>query len=405
MEVVSEVFYLPELLHHIGQQTQVRAEQKGLLFETHLSPNLPEWVVGDKRKLRQVLLNLLGNAVKFTPAGRITFRADWHPGTDSNQGIPLPILRFLIEDTGVGIASDQLARIFQPFQQIRESSDFEGTGLGLSITDQLVRLMNGDLYVASQAGRGTQFRLSLGLPAADSPAIGRTMLNPVARLGQSIAGYEGPRQTILVADDGWENCSILTNLLQPLGFTVVEARNGREAVGQALAHNPDLILLDLVMPYLDGYGALKKIRASSATNAARIFAFSAKVFEQDKQRSQRAGFDDFIPKPIDLDALLIKIGTHLNLTWQTRPPTGELAAPTVSNRTQAIPTHLPEPAQLRSLYELARLGDIQGILTQLDGVERASPDYEFFVADIRRAVSEFDTRRIKKYLQACLQTL
>ena len=405
MEVVAEVFYLPELLHHISQQTQVRAEQKGLLFEMHLAPNLPDWVVGDERKLRQVLLNLLGNAVKFTPAGTITFRAEWNSGTDSGKPTSSPTIRFLIEDTGIGIATEQLASIFQPFQQIRESNDFvEGTGLGLSITDQLVRLMNGDLYVSSQAGRGTQFRLSLVLPdASDSPATMRSMDNSTARSGQSIVGYEGPRQTILVADDGWENCTILTSLLQPLGFTVIETRNGREAVEQAMAHKPDLILLDLVMPYLDGYGALKQIRANPATKATRVFAFSAKVFEQDKQHSRQAGFDDFIPKPVDLNALLMKIGIHLNLTWQTRPVTDESASPV--KPVNAVPAQLPEPAQLESLYELARVGDIQGILTKLSELERDPADYHSFVSDIRRAADEFDTRRIKKYLQACLQTV
>ncbi len=316
MEVLSEVFYLPELLHNISQQTQIRAEQKGLQFDTHLSANLPGWVVGDERKLRQVLLNLLGNAVKFTPSGGITFRADWHPGADAGQDAGTPTIRFQIDDTGVGIATDQLASIFQPFQQIRESNDFvEGTGLGLSITDQLVRLMNGDLYVSSQAGRGTQFRLSLVMPPAPVLPVSAPAVQP----HQSIVGYEGPRRTVLIADDGWENCSILASLLQPLGFQIIEVRNGREAVEKAVQHMPDLLLLDLVMPYLDGYGALHQIRANPGTNDTKVFAFSAKVFEQDKQRSQQAGFDDFVPKPVDLDALLLKIGTHLNLTWQTQP--------------------------------------------------------------------------------------
>ncbi|GAB3641263.1 PAS domain-containing hybrid sensor histidine kinase/response regulator [Spirosoma arcticum] len=402
MEVLQEVFYLPELLHNIAQQTQIRAEQKGLLFETHLAGNLPDWVVGDERKLRQVLLNLLGNAVKFTPTGTITFRAEWNAGND-DKGTPSPTIRFMIEDTGVGIANEQLASIFQPFQQIRESNDFvEGTGLGLSITDQLVRLMNGDLYVSSQAGRGTQFRLSLALPEA---TLLPAML-PGTQPDQPIVGYDGIHKTILVADDGWENCSVLTNLLQPLGFTVIEARNGREAVEQAILHKPDLILLDLVMPYLDGYGALKQIRANPATNVAKVFAFSARVFEQDKQRSRQAGFDDFVPKPVNLDALLIKIGTHLNLTWQTRPVT-DSSVPPKSNlaRTNTVPAQLPEPSQLEALYELARLGDIQGILVQTARVERANPAYQPFVDDIRQAAGEFDTRKIKKYLQACLKTV
>ncbi|CCH53661.1 PAS/PAC sensor hybrid histidine kinase [Fibrisoma limi BUZ 3] len=403
MEVLSEVFYLPELLHNIIQQTQIRAEQKGLAFETYLAANLPEWVVGDERKLRQVLLNLLGNAVKFTPSGSITFRAEWHPGDDSGEVAGASTIRFLIEDTGVGIANDQIASIFQPFQQIRESNDFvEGTGLGLSITDQLVRLMKGDLYVSSQAGRGTQFRLSFTLPEA--PVSPDSL--PAVQPGQSIIGYEGSRKTILVADDGWENCSILTNLLQPLGFAIVEARNGREAVEKAMRYKPDLVLLDLVMPYLDGYGALTQIRTNPTTKAAKVFAFSAKVFEQDKQRSRQAGFDDFVPKPVDLDALLAKISTHLHLTWQTQSAADELTTSvTDTDASATMMAQVPEPAQLEALYELARMGDIQAILTQLKALENTSPVYQPFVDDIRQAASEFDTRKIKKYLQASLKTV
>ncbi|MGF7214925.1 PAS domain S-box-containing protein [Spirosoma lacussanchae] len=404
MDVLSEVFYLPELLQHIAQQTQVRAEQKGLRFETQLSDNLPAWVVGDERKLRQVLLNLLGNAVKFTPTGTITFRAEWTPDRldRASPETPSPTIRFMIEDTGVGIANEQLSSIFQPFQQIRESNDFvEGTGLGLSITDQLVRLMNGDLFVSSQAGQGTQFRLSLTLPEA----TGAPALEQSNQSDQPIIGHEGARRTILVADDSWENCSVLTNLLTPLGFTVIEARNGREAVEQAMLYQPDLVLLDLVMPYLDGFGALKQIRSNPATSQATVFAFSAKVFEQDKQRSQQAGFDDFVPKPVHLDSLLTKIGRHLNLTWQTRPSADPAAAPKTSNRTGGAPTQLPDPAQLEALYELARLGDIQGVLTMIAEVENANSAHQPFADQIRQAASEFDTRRIKKYLQACLETV
>lgn len=408
MDVLSEVFYLPELLYNLAQQTQVRAEQKGLSFETHLPSNLPEWVVGDERKLRQVLLNLLGNAVKFTSSGTITFRADWSAGDRSShadKGASSPTIRFMIEDTGVGIATEQLASIFLPFQQIRESIDFvEGTGLGLSITDQLVRLMNGDLYVSSQAGRGTQFRLSLALPEA--PSVPTT--NRVTQRSESIMGYEGPRKTILVANDGYSTCSILTNLLLPLGFTVIEASNGHEAVEQAIEHLPDLILLDLVMPHLDGFGALAKIRANPAISPAKVVAFSARVFEQDRRHSQQAGFDDFVPKPVDLDALLTKIGHHLNLVWQTRLPTHELLVSKANmsrKGTTTDPAQLPEAEQLEALVKLASMGDIQGILAHLTALEHDNPAYQSFVDDLRQAAGEFDMRTIRKYLQACLNTL
>ncbi|WP_375444539.1 histidine kinase dimerization/phospho-acceptor domain-containing protein [uncultured Fibrella sp.] len=405
MEVLSDTFYLPELLHNITQQIQIRAEQKGLRFDTYLADTLPDWVVGDERKIRQVLLNLLGNAVKFTPSGTITFRAEWSAGR--NTGItgdesPTPVIRFLIEDTGVGIPDEQLASIFLPFQQIRESSDFvEGTGLGLSITDQLVRLLDGDLYVASQAGRGTQFRLSMKLPAATESVPAS---NPAVRTGQPIVGYEGPQKTILVADDGYSSCSVITSLLVPLGFSVIEAKNGREAIDLARKHTPDLILLDLVMPYVDGFNALEAIRADRATQSAHVFAFSAKVFDSDRQRTQQAGFDEFIPKPVDLQDLLTKIGQHLNLTWQLAPAASSPVVPaTAQVREEAA--QLPDVAQLDALHTLARMGDIQGILGQLEALEQANAAYQPFVERIRRAAGEFDTRAIKKYIQTCLKSV
>ncbi|MBO0932336.1 ATP-binding protein [Fibrella aquatilis] len=405
MEVLAEVYSLADLLHHVSQQTHVRAEQKGLQFDVQLADNLPVWVTGDERKLRQVLLNLLGNAVKFTPSGTITFQVERAPNQSavSGQKTADHTIRFLIEDTGVGIEHDQLANIFLPFQQIRESSDFvEGTGLGLSITDQLVRLMNGDLYVASQSGRGTQFRLSLGLPEA----VIHPTTYPVARSGQFVIGYEGPRKTVLVADDGWENCSVVVNLLTPLGFRVIEAKNGREAVEQAMLHTPDLILLDLVMPYLNGFEALRQLRASVALATTPVFAFSARVFEQDRQQSQQAGFDDFVPKPVDLDLLLAKIGNSLQLTWQTQSGSDALLPPPlVSDDADGATGQLPDRAQLEGLYDLARMGDIQGIMGQVDELERGQLYYGQFARTIRQSAGEFDTRAIKKYLQACLRTV
>ncbi|MGA0556868.1 ATP-binding protein [Larkinella sp. VNQ87] len=157
MEVLNEPLHLPALLRNLTSLMRVRAEQKGLAFDLQLAPELPDWVVGDERKLRQVLLNLLGNAVKFTQSGRICLTVNRLPSQS--------ILRFLVEDTGVGMSSEHVPDIFQPFGQIRESGQFvEGTGLGLSITDQLVRLMGGNLLVASEPGVGTQFRLLLNLP-------------------------------------------------------------------------------------------------------------------------------------------------------------------------------------------------------------------------------------------------
>ncbi len=155
------------------------------------------------------------------------------------------------------------------------------------------------------------------------------------------------------------------------------------------------------MPYLDGFGALRQIRANPALKNTPVFAFSARVFEQDKQQSEQAGFDDFIPKPVDLELLLAKIGQQLHLTWQTSE-TGD--APTQSEPlSYSTADELPYTTQLNALYELARLGDIQGILKRITELQQQTPNYGLFVATIRQAANEFDTQKIKKYLQACLR--
>ncbi|MBN8826877.1 MULTISPECIES: ATP-binding protein [unclassified Spirosoma] len=392
MEVEQDTIHLPELLQAITQSIQLRAEQKGLAFETEWSELLPAWIQGDERKIRQILLNILGNAVKFTSAGSITFRVDGQTQDDNT------ILRFIVEDTGVGIAGDQLTSIFRPFQQIRESRDFvEGTGLGLAITDQLVRLMQGNLEVSSQSGKGTRFCLSIPVTVLTEAGLS----DPEPSPSGLIRGYEGVRQTILIADDGWENSTILADLLRPLGFTVLTARHGAEAVALARQELPDLILLDIVMPQLDGPGALQRLRAHPQTRTIPVFACSARVFEQDRQRALQAGFDGFITKPVDLDELLTKIGHHLPIRWITDEPEAK------SSRFEptSAPAAIPHTDILKVLYNAALMGDVQEVVRLLDNLEQKDQQYYAFTVELRRAANSFDTEKMKTFLRDYLAEL
>ncbi|ADB38526.1 ATP-binding protein [Spirosoma linguale] len=404
LDVQTAPFHLTALFQDLIHLIGVRAEQKGLRFLADLAPDLPAWVMGDERKLRQVLLNLLGNAVKFTETGGVTLRVE----RASTKAQPYR-LRFVVEDTGIGIASDHLAGIFKPFQQVRETGQFiEGTGLGLSITDQLVQLLGGDLRVSSAIDEGTQFRLLLDLPDCPASTVpGLTAEADTHR--QTPVGYEGPRLTVLVVDDGWENRSVLNNLLIPLGFTVLEATNGQEAIDMAAAAKPDLILLDLVMPHVDGYEAIRQIRPDKDKAVKSgiypvILALSARVFAEDRQHTREAGFDDFVTKPIELSQLLDTIAKHMNLRWVYRTTEEEATVQTTftTEANDTVPADLPPRAQLEALLKLARMGDIQGITAELMLVENASPAYREFVQTIRQTVAEFDTRKLKQYLQACL---
>lgn len=398
LEVQTAPFNLVDLFQDVTHLTRVRAEQKGLQFDARVATDVAPWVVGDERKLRQVLLNLLGNAVKFTEMGRIGFSIERSPTASAPHQL---LIR--IEDTGIGIPSDHLSTIFKPFQQVRESGQFiEGTGLGLSITDQLVRLLNGQLSVRSRVGEGTRFELLIDLPPAETAGLPRAGFSRLHDHNQALPiGYEGPRLTVLVVDDGWENRSVLSNLLSPLGFTVLEACDGQEAIELATPRldrpRPDLILLDLVMPNVDGYEAIRQIRPEASGPPPVILALSARVFETDRQHTREAGFDDFVTKPIELTQLLDTISQHMNLTWiypSTPIETTDEAAP--------LPAALPSKAQIEVLYELARMGDIQGVSNQLLSVEKASPTYHNFVQTIRHMVAEFDTQKLKNYLQASL---
>ncbi len=395
LEVQTAPFNLVDLFQDVTHLIRVRAEQKGLQVDASIAPEIAPWILGDERKLRQVLLNLLGNAVKFTETGRVGFTIDPYPTTTLPHQ-----LRIRIEDTGVGISGEHLATIFKPFQQVRESGQFiEGTGLGLSITDQLVRLLNGQLGVVSTVGKGTRFDLLIDLPPAASSNLrsGNAFSLHHPEKQAIPIGYQGPRLTVLVVDDGWENRSVLSNLLVPLGFTVFEACDGQEAIELTGSHKPDLILLDLVMPNVNGFDAIRQIRPDMAGPPPVILALSARVFEADRQHTRDAGFDDFITKPIELTQLLDTIGQHLNLTWIYEAATNLTADPT-----ELLPADLPPKAQIQALFELARMGDIQGISNQLVEIEKASPAYQNFVQTIRHTVAEFDTQKLKNQLQASL---
>lgn len=395
LDVQTAPFNLVDLFQDVTHLIRVRAEQKGLQVDASIAPEVAPWVVGDERKLRQVLLNLLGNAVKFTETGRVGFTIEPYPTTTAPHQ-----LRILIEDTGIGIATTHLSTIFKPFQQVRESGQFiEGTGLGLSITDQLVQLLNGQLSVVSTVGKGTRFDLLIDLPPEASSNLRSSnafSLHHPEKQAIPI-GYQGPRLTVLVVDDGWENRSVLSNLLVPLGFTVLEACDGQEAIELTASSQPDLILLDLVMPNVNGFEAIRQIRPDMAGPPPVILALSARVFEADRQHTREAGFDDFITKPIELTQLLDTIGQHLNLTWIY-----EAATHLTADHTELLPANLPPKAQIEALFELARMGDIQGISNQLVEIEKASPAYQNFVQTIRHTVAEFDTQKLKNQLQASL---
>ncbi|WP_020599240.1 ATP-binding protein [Spirosoma panaciterrae] len=392
LEVDHKPFSLNELVTNITSLIRVKAEQKNLSFYFQAPASLPEMVVGDERKLRQVLINLLGNAVKFTDRGGVSLKVIPQPNDQ---------LTFQVDDTGIGIPPDKLDLIFLPFQQVRAESRFvEGTGLGLTITEKLISLLQGTLRVISTPGEGSSFRVTVPLPAV----VVSRRLNLERRAPQQINGYEGHRRTILIVDDHWENRSLLSNLLEPLGFRTIEAENGAVALKRAHETLPNLVLMDLVMPHMDGFEAVRQFRRDAVFSDVKIVVLSASVLNS-QQVSLDAGGDDFLPKPVNVDELLSVIQFQLKLTW-TYFPAIDTEAPSAKHPgSHGNPTSLvqrPPIHLLEDLYATALTGDIQGVLSRLDTIATTTPAWDDFIQIIRDMARQFDMKRMRDYLKDSL---
>ncbi|RFP16175.1 MULTISPECIES: ATP-binding protein [unclassified Duganella] len=303
---------LADLLSVVADIMRVRAEQKHLHFELELAAGLPEAISVDETRLRQVLLNLLGNAVKFTDRGTVRLRVlplPARPGAAPDAAA----LRFEVHDDGIGIAPGHIDAIFRPFEQVGDASRRAGgTGLGLAISGQLVRLMGGELKVESMLGTGSRFWFDVAMPVVAAPAA-------ISSDGHNATGYLGPRKTILVVDDVATNRALLRDLLGALDFRMLEADNGADGLLQAQSGAPDLVLLDMVMPDMDGIETTRRLRADARTSTMPVLMISASSTPEEEERSRQVGANAFLSKPVDELELLREIGAHLKLEWSTAP--------------------------------------------------------------------------------------
>jgi signal transduction histidine kinase/DNA-binding NarL/FixJ family response regulator/CHASE3 domain sensor protein len=414
MELYPVDFRLPAFLEGLVGMFHIRAQQKpGISFAYEKLTPLPAVVRADEKRVRQILINLLGNAIKFTDRGKVIFRVGLveksrrvaaselnfgqvKPGSTTVKMEPLvPIhkLRFEVIDTGIGMTAEQVETIFMPFEQVGDSRHrADGTGLGLAISRHLVESMNGVLEVESNYGRGSTFRLELDLPIIEAE------LDDLPVIGQAIAGYSGPRRKILVVDDEVDNRTMLVDLLKPLGFEVSGAADGREAVARAQLFRPDVIIMDLVLPRISGSEAIQEIRQMRELSEKRvtIIAASASAFEQDNLQSMLAGCDEFLVKPIAIDALFRLLQTHLDLAWIYRHP-----APTTAGRdgeTHRAETDVimvpPPPEEMEILLDLAMKGEIPRLGRQAERIGRMDEEYGPFAGQLRQLVEDFDEDQI-----------
>lgn len=394
MELYPSDVHFQTFLEEIGGIIRMRAQEKGISFEITSSNTLPLGVQVDEKRLRQVLINLLGNAVKFTEQGQVTLRVNVVKDESVNT-LNLTKIRFEISDTGVGISSDQLTQIFLPFEQVGdEKQRAAGTGLGLTITRKLVQLMGREIQVDSEIGKGSTFWFDLVLPVVEAVAKAK------ATSTSNMMGYKGPQRTILVVDDKLPNRLVLQNLLEPLGFKVVLAENGQEEVTIAQNIQPDLILTDMLMPVMTGFEAVPKIRQLSELSHVVIIAVSASVFEADKEKTLSIGCNDFLPKPVEASKLFALLETHLKLEWIYEESVKETVVENaVETEEVSGALILPSPEELATLFQLAKLGNLREILVQATYLEQRDKKYHSFVGKLRKFAKVYDDEQILAWLK------
>jgi signal transduction histidine kinase/ActR/RegA family two-component response regulator len=375
---------------------QVRAEQKGILFNYRQLTPLPIAICADEKRLRQILINLLGNALKFTSQGSITFRVrSLEVAAPPTQPVTSILMRFEVEDTGIGIPADKLREIFEPFRQVTDPvyaiSSLEGAGLGLAISQRLAELMGSSLHVTSEVGRGSLFWLDLEFRCSGEQ-VATWSVQP-APPSQAIVGFRGPAPKVLIVDDQPESLAFLQGSLAALGFEVLGAVDGLDGLEKTAQFHPHLILTDLRMPRLDGLEMTRRLRRSPAFQETVIITISASVFEEHRHESLAAGCNDFIPKPIELPRLLGKLQEYLHLEWlYEEPPAGPSA--TAANCAAA-----PPATSLERLYHLADTGDIDGILEEIAAIEALGPPFHPFVAQIRQLAKGYQVDEICAFIE------
>jgi signal transduction histidine kinase/DNA-binding NarL/FixJ family response regulator len=308
-ELEPEYADLCHLLQDIGDMFRLRAETKDLAFTLELTPSLPQYVLLDMGKLRQVFINLLGNAVTFTEAGGVALRADADELPNGNWQ-----LRFEVADTGIGIPADEVETIFEPFAQAgRSPAKHHGTGLGLAISRQFIQLMGGDITVESTPGEGSVFRFELPADAADATNVAQ----PHEETGQRVVGLatNEPEWRILIVEDEADNRLLLSQLLQSVGFNTRETVNGEEAIQQFQDWQPHLIWMDMRMPVMDGYEATRRIRELAEGKEVKILALTASAFKEQEELILAAGCDAVLHKPYREQALFTAMEKQLNLRY------------------------------------------------------------------------------------------
>ena len=361
-------------VHEIASMFELQAAAKGLKFRFDAQGTLPEFVRADEQRLRQIIINLLANAIKFTATGQVTFGVRY----------AREMATLTVADTGPGLSAQELEQIFEPFERGASAAGASGAGLGLTIAKMLTTLMGGELSATSTPGDGAVFRVKLFLPETQT-APDPVRLEP----GLRRSGYVGPRQRVLVVDNEEPDRELLLRLLEPLGFELRSAASGHDCLDLlATGYRPHAILMDLAMPGIDGWETVRRLRRLLGDDAAsiQIAIVSANAFDKGLDNDVGIASEDFILKPLRHSELLDWLERRLGLQWLTGT-SAALPAPVPVPSAQSL--ELPDATRLRALRELVALGYYRGIIRQLDDIEATETHCAPFVAHMRALAQQF----------------
>lgn len=378
-------FDIHALLKDMEMMFRLRTDDKQLHFSIECAADLPNYVVTDESKLRQVLINLLGNAVKFTTCGGITLRVRTRA---SDSGLRLMVE---VEDTGPGISSAEMERIFDPFEQTQAGRRVgSGTGLGLAISREFVRLMGGDITVTSEVDKGSIFRFDISVKPGESAAV-----SPKADPRQVVKLQPGQRTyRVLIADDVEDNRKLLCSLLETIGFKTMQVANGEEVLRQYEHWQPDLILLDLRMPILDGYEVIRRIRANTGGPPVKIIVVTASAFQESRQPILASGADEFVLKPFRDAKLLETIREFLGVKYIYADETATPMVATTPKIERAALAALPGD-WLNAMRAAATNADMDHLMEVINRIESRDA---VLARGLRQLMERFDYMKLLQLL-------
>jgi len=372
---------LPEYIQQMIGMFEIQANNKALTFNYTSNTTLPSVVRADHKRLSQILINVLGNAVKYTQSGGVELKIDY-----AREFLSIEVI-----DSGPGIAANELESIFEPYERGSTAQGIGGTGLGLTISKLLVKLMGGDMSLSSEPGKGTTVSMKLFLPTLriDESTSPVSLNMPIS--------YIGPRYKILVVDNESIDRELLINILEPLGFEVAEAASGVECIETYQRYKPDIILMDLAMPEMDGWQATHIIRNVHHSDVP-VCIVSANAFDRNLENTSGITAQDFMVKPVNLIDLINWIADHLKLEWVYEPLKQQ-----VPLETGTTDYRLPPMERLESVLNMIELGYMAGVRNHLNEMESQDEADMEFINKMKKFVESFDLDAMKRFVETQIE--